>query len=408
MHGNSLPDEEFQRRYDAFLQYGSAVKAAEALGLTKDAIFRAKKWAARRGLTSTDPVMDGFRIAKVSNALDESGNVIKSYIQQKPELGPEYDIEDGFKRRASTTQVDGDGRIIQAWYKDAKGEPDAQDVAKIMRDALDGFKGIAKPKPKPKKLLKDSTFFLPISDLHIGACYRSNDPDLCWGSQDTLIDARSAIEEIIEGSPKSQKAIIQGLGDICDFDSLDPVTPKSKHVLETDMAYGEMLEAAQDLMHFTIDLSLKRFGKVHLSMVRGNHDPVTTQAIKSYIKGAYLKEPRVTVDLSDDMHVVHEFYDYMIFCTHTDETKLPAIPGFMASAYREAWGRRRIHLAYGGHTHGAKSEIFDKAGAVCEILPAMIRANRYTRGHGYDSFRGLKGITFTKDGRVKENKVVFQ
>ena len=96
MHGNSLPDEEFQRRYDAFLQYGSAVKAAEALGLTKDAIFRAKKWAARRGLTSTDPVMDGFRIAKVSNALDESGNVIKSYIQQKPELGPEYDLENGF------------------------------------------------------------------------------------------------------------------------------------------------------------------------------------------------------------------------------------------------------------------------------------------------------------------------
>jgi hypothetical protein len=51
MHGNSLPDEEFQRRYDAYLQFGSAVKAAEALGVTKDAIFRAKKWAARKGLT---------------------------------------------------------------------------------------------------------------------------------------------------------------------------------------------------------------------------------------------------------------------------------------------------------------------------------------------------------------------
>ncbi len=404
----TLPDEEYKRRYDAYLEHGSVNAAAEALGLDVNAISRAKKFAAKKGWTSTGPVMDGFEITKASATLDDDGTILKQHIQQKPEKGPEYELEDSFKRRAATTQVGPDGRIERAWYKDSKGEPDAQDVAKIMRDALDGFKGIARPTPKPKKLQKDSTFFLPISDLHIGACYRSNDPELCWGSQDTLNDARSAIEEIIEGSVKSQRAIIQGLGDICDFDSLDPVTPKSKHVLETDMSYSEMLEAAQDLMHFTVDLSLRRFGKVHLSMVRGNHDPVTTQAIKSYIKGVYLKEPRVTIDLSDDMHVVHEFYDYMIFCTHTDETKLPAIPGFMASAYREAWGRRRIHLAYGGHTHGAKSEIFDKAGAVCEILPAMIRSNRYTRGHGYDSFRGLKGITFTKDGRVKENKVVFQ
>ncbi len=406
MPAPQLSDEEHQRRYDAFLQHGSVTATAKALGLNKDAISRSKKWAAKKGLTSIKPVMDGFEITKVSTAENKYGDIERTFVQQKPEKESEYEIDPLFVRGATTTQVDGEGRIVQAWLKDKRGELDPYLAKEIVRSSLDGFKGIAKPKKKPKGLRNDGMMWLPISDLHLGACYRSNDKKLRWGTKDTLIDVRNCIEELIDEATPSERAVIQALGDICDFDGLEPVTPKSKHVLETDLSASEMMEEAMTLFHWAVDLCLQKFGEVHFSMVRGNHDLVLTQSIKAYIMGVYLNEPRVTVDLSDDMHTSHKWGKHFIFATHADEMKPQQIPSFMSTNYRKEWGEAGICWAYCGHRH-KYVKLGEDSGVIVEQAPAIVRGNRYARGHGFDSLRGMHAATFFKNGGIDQSRKFF-
>ncbi|WP_162651539.1 hypothetical protein [Lentilitoribacter sp. Alg239-R112] len=401
-----VPEEELKRRYQAYLDDGRQ-GAANKLGLDVCAIDRARKWAAAHGLTPTGPVMDGYRISKSSSTLDEKGNILKQHIQQKPDLGDEYEMPDNFETKKRTIQIGANGQIERQWDKiDRKGAPDPREAKEIIESALSGFKGFGKRK-KPKGLDRDSLFWLPVSDLHIGACYKSNDKRLRWGSKDTISDIKGAVVKLIDEAPPCGSAIIQGLGDICDYDGLESVTSKSNNILETDLSSSEMLDEAMHLFHWMVDLSLEKFGKVHLSMVRGNHDLVTTHSIKSYVKGVYLKEPDVTVDTSDDPHVLHTHFDHMIFATHADEMKPSEMPNFMSKEHAKAWGKAKIRWGYCGHRHKYEKS-GESGGVLVEQQPPIVRANRYARGHGYSSYRGMHSAVFKSGGRVVQNRVFFQ
>jgi hypothetical protein len=103
MSAPSLSDEEHKRRYDAFIQYGSVKIAAEALGLNKDAISRAKKWAINKGLYEGESaIQEAARAGGIQNtdnlshfwkiSKDEEGNGYSLFVKNPDAQGNDGEV----------------------------------------------------------------------------------------------------------------------------------------------------------------------------------------------------------------------------------------------------------------------------------------------------------------------------
>ena len=91
------------------------LEAGTKLGISESVIRYHLQNAAAKGLTGFKPVMDGFEIARVSTAADESGDVKRTYVTQKPERGAEFEPPPGFVLKGVTADVGPDGRVNRQW-----------------------------------------------------------------------------------------------------------------------------------------------------------------------------------------------------------------------------------------------------------------------------------------------------
>jgi hypothetical protein len=350
---------------------------------------------------------EGMEARTVSKIVDKQGQVVRQSVVAKIHPG-DTEIADGMEAKAITIQQDGQGRITQQWIKKAKQAPSAAETAKLLREALDGYESNLEPISPPESTIEDELWCLPFGDWHIGSAYKANDPKLSWGSQDTIRDIRQACRELIDAAPVADTCLIQGLGDLCDYDGLDSITPRHKHVLETDMSHGEMLQETSALLDWVVDECRQKFGRVKVSLVRGNHDPMATQALKMFLFGRYMNEPRVDVDISEDPFHIFSHGQSLLWFGHGDDLKASGVPGFVAANYPKEWGKSRFRLAILGHRHHDEViKVKHWPGMVVETLPAMVRSNRYAYSHGLISWRGMQSITVDKKGNTKRNRIQF-
>lgn len=382
---------------------GSQREAAATLGIAQSSVASRIKRAAERGLLGTKPVLPGFRISKTTAVTDKGGDVVREFIQQKPELGEAFELPAGHLIKGVSALVDGDGRTIQQWIK-TRADATTPDLVAALQAVFTEYKGRSEFIPHRFDTDPELMSVYPIADQHNGL--------LAWGKEtgeayDLKIGAdrlRSCASRLINQSPASRSALILNLGDWQHTDDQRNMTPGHGHQLDVDSRYFKILKAGVQLMIDVIELALQRHETVLVRNIPGNHDPMASIALTVALSAFYHNNHRVTVDDSPSDFFFHRFGATLIGATHGHKCKPEKMAMTMAVEAREDWGATKYHWFLFGHIH---HETVKEVGDVrCESFQTLCAKDAYAASHGYNAGKSLTSITLDREeGEIGRHRI---
>lgn len=380
--------------------------ASDASGIAETTLRRRIRVASKRGLLGTKPVLPGFQITKTTAVTNEDGEVVREFIQQRPEpAGDEFEVPDGHAVKGVSALVDAQGNVIQQWIKTREdSEPSIEDIAAYLKNAFADVVAV-NPTPAPPALSTDLLTLLPCGDWHLGMFAWEQEGGVNWDlkiAEDTI---GRAVEDTITRSPPSVQAIVLSGGDLLHADNGTNQTSKSGHVLDVDGRYDKVIGVACRLMVRTVDAALRRHGHVTVRILKGNHDRHASVAIAYYLLAYYRNELRVHVDVDPSLFFWFSFGNVLIGATHGDEAKITQMPQIMAHRRAEEWGATKFRYVHGFHLHHSAKFATEGGGVISEVHQTPIPQDAWHFGAGFLSGRSIQAITYHREfgdiGRVR-------
>lgn len=401
-----VPDDIIIARVEAYKANDcNQVKTANALGISRGALQQSLLTAARRGLLGTLPVLPGFQIKKTSTQLGPDGELQREWVQQSPEVGPEFILPAGHVVKGVSALVDAGGNTVQQWIKTKEGQLDPLAIAETLKQAFSGYKPSAKPAKAPTAPASELLTLLPANDWHVGMFAWHKEVGADWDLKIAESTIGSAVEDTIARSPSSAHCIILGGGDLLHADNSNNTTAKSGNALQVDGRYQKVVGVATKLMVRTTDAALRRHERVTLRILPGNHDEHSSVAIAYFLLAWYRNEPRVTVDVDPSLFFWYRHGAVLLGATHGHTVKIGLMPGIMASRRAVEWGLTKFRYVHGFHLHHSAKTATEGDGVICEVHQAPIPQDAWHFGSGFLSGRSLQAITyhavFGEIGRVR-------
>lgn len=341
---------------DAVNDLGSYRKAAKQFGLSPDAVRLSIKL-----LTESAPAKgydpEGFR---------------------DPNLPAQFMLH-GFTRHRDLRT----GEDIQQW--DKVKVDDQKRAAAILRafesaaDVLPRLKPVRGPRTSDADLLNLYTF----TDYHLGMRAWAPESGRHWDietAEDVLV---RAFQNMLDRSPNAEVGFINQLGDFLHSDGLLPITPTSHNVLDQDVVYAQLVEAAIRVLRRLVDMALTKHKKVVVLMAEGNHDLASSVWLRALFAALYEKEPRVEVIKSQTPYYAYAWGVTMLGFHHGHKIKNEQLPGLFSSRYRLMWGTCTKVYIHTGHRHHLDQK--DHQGARVIQHPTLAACDSHSARAGYDT-----------------------
>jgi hypothetical protein len=365
-----------QKHFDAYLEHGSYLKAARALGFksknaVQDSIARLIRLAARQGYAPghfESGVAPGFNMGKVT-------------VQRGP-----------------------GGEVERTWERQSPDQEQAQEMMRAAVAAMsEPVRGLAPLIKAPAKADSDLLAVFPVGDPHVGLYVWAKE---CGDAFDLDI-ARAltfgAVDRLMASAPAAETAIILLLGDVFHMNDQTNATPGHKHQLDVDSRFVKVLQVGIETYRHTIIRALQKYPQVIFKAIPGNHDPQAVWALAMTISAYFSNEPRVMVDLNPSKFWFYRFGKVLIGSTHGDTVKHESLPGIMACDRPEDWGATRHRHWYTGHVHSQHVREFP--GVVCESFRTLAAKDSYAAGHGYRAGRDMVCIVHHREhGEVERHR----
>lgn len=392
-----LTDEELMRRVETYRACGNnAQAAARQLQIDARNLSRSLERAAARGLMlDHPPAMPGFEITKVATERDAQGNKLGDHITQKREPGDVFEMPATHFLGKMTVQRDASGRVIQDWIR-AMPDDIAREAA--MKAAVAAFTSEL-PRAAPSDLLplarnEDLLNQYTVTDLHFGS--------LSWGEETgTDYDLKIAEELLLDWfaaairmSPDAHTAVLAQIGDLLHFDSLESVTPTSRHVIDADSRFAKIVRVVIRTLRRILGMLLLKHQRVHIIMADANHDPASEIWLREMFAAFYENEPRLSVDRSPSTYYAYEWGDVALFYHHGHRRKVKDVDSVFVSDFRELYGKTRFAYAHLGHLHS--DELLSTNLMKVERHETLAGRSSYEANGGWRAGRSAKVITYSK------------
>jgi len=391
--GRDISDEELRASVEADKLHPSRVAAAEALGIAVSTHKSRLQIAARRGMMGTAPVLEGFRISKTTAVTNKDGDVVREFIQQRPDAGDPFEVPPGHVVKGVSALLDPEGRELAKWVKTREGI-DPLDAAQALKDAFSDWPGMAEPTPAPIAPAASLLTLLPCNDWHIGMHAWGLETEANWDLAIAEETIGRAVVDLVERTPSSGQAVVLGGGDLTHNDNSQNRTAKSGNALDVDGRYPKVVQTAGRLKVKTIDACLRRHDRVIVRILPGNHDEHTAVAIAYFLLAWYRNEPRVTVDIDPSLFWWHRFGKVLLGATHGHTVKIKDMAAIMAHRRAEDWGATKHRYVHGFHLHHSAKFATEGGGVISEIHQAPIPQDAWHFGAGFLSGRSLQAITY--------------
>ncbi|MBD9542973.1 hypothetical protein IB276_26360 [Ensifer sp. ENS04] len=402
----TINQEELERRVRAYHEHGSQRAAAQALGIGKSTMGDSMKLAAERGMLGTKPVLPGFRLTKTTAVTNEHGDVVREFIQQRPEAGADFDVPAGHTVKGVSALVDASGRIMQQWVK-TRNEYAPQDVAAILKDAFVDVEPAA-PIAATSEVSSDLLTLVPLADFHVGLFSWGKETGTNWDLKISERVIGEAIEDLVGRTPPSEHAIVLGGGDLLHSDNNENKTARSGNVLQVDGRYQKVLMTACRLVVRTIDANLRRHGHVTVRILPGNHDEHASVAVAYFLLAWYRNEPRVTVDVDPSLFFWFRFGKVLLGATHGHTVKLKDMASIMAHRRAEDWGATRHRFVHGFHIHHSSKFATEGNGVISESHQTPTPQDAWHFGAGFLSGRSMQAISYHREyGEISRVRVAM-
>jgi hypothetical protein len=279
--------------------------------------------------------------------------------------------------------------------------PDAQPpeaVAERIREALEGLVP-SEPVVAPESVMADLCAVYPLMDAHVGM--------FAWGretgAQDYDLehaakDMRHAFAKVLAMTPAAQQAVLLIGGDYFHSDDTRAETPANRHRLDVDGRFWRIVDVGIGIIAETVARLLAKHAKLHVRVLRGNHDLHSSMTLNFALAERYRNEPRITVEKEPRDLFMMQWGKCAIFAHHGDKGK-PQQMALYLSDVCPFWSQARHRHYLTGHVHHDQAK--DLGPLRFESLRAFCPPDAYAAGMGYGARRALQSITFHKqDGLV--------
>jgi hypothetical protein len=355
----ALSIELMNEAVQAVQEHGNISLAADALGIARQTLQSRLRVAARKGIAPghfENGTAPGYSLGKVT-------------VQRGPT-----------------------GAIERVWERQS---PDQDAAREAMLAAVEAMKGEivpVQPVDAPKTSLGDLCAVYTLTDAHIGmlAWHREGGAD--WDlriAENTIV---GCFAETIRQMPSASQAVLNQLGDLMHYDSMQAVTPTSGHILDADSRFTKMVEVAVRVIRRVTAMLLAKHEFVHLVLAEGNHDMASSVWLRTLFKALYEDEPRITVDDSALPYYVFEFGNVMNVFHHSHLKKNDQLPQLVAAQFPEAWGRTKYRYIHTGNLHHKWEKEFP--GVTVIQHSTMAARDAYAARGGWLSHRVMDAVTY--------------
>lgn len=354
----------------AVSDFGSQTKAASALGVARSTIQRRLK-RETLGLPVGAP----------------------TYARQKSEPG--VVIPEGYVTKGTSTLYDEHGNAKLQWVK-TKIDPDAMsDCLSVMREEF--ARDIPRYKPSyraPTSKHDDLMTAYILTDFHLGMLAWHEETGSDWNihiAEKLLIDY---FTHAVSVAPSSRKGVLANIGDLLHWDSMEAVTPSSRHVVDGDTRYQKLIRVAIRACKIAVRIMLEKHDEVHVIHATGNHDTSGAAWLRECFHGFYEDDPRVTVEVRPDPYYMIEHGKTSVFFHHGHRRNIANIDSVFAGKFREVFGRTKYSYGHIGHLHN--SHRIETNLMIVERHPTLASPDAYAAGGGWLSSRSASAITYSK------------
>lgn len=320
----------------------------------------------------------------------EHFNVSKSSLERwKKKYGHLAQKLDNHEIRGTSTLYDAEGNARLTWVKTSKTDEEIKERLQAFADGLKDDIPRCKPIPPPKATRDDLLACYVLTDTHIGM--RSDE----WNLEIAERTLKNFIDNAIDQAPDCHTGLFCQLGDASHWDSMIPVTPANKHVLDADCSSHAMIRMVIKIMRYGIDRMLQKHQHVHVVAADANHDPYSSIWTREMLSVLYENEPRVTVDTTPVTYYAYEWGQTSLFFHHGHKRNLNQVSNVFAGMFREIFGRTKYSYGHIGHYHHT-AKIENQMMQV-EIHPTLAGKDDYAINGGWLSQRGANTIIYHKD-----------
>ena len=303
-------------------------------------------------------------------------------------------VPDGQKLRGISTLYDRDGTPIMEWVKTKE---DLDRTLEIIREsALALVKEVppAKPTKAPKDCKSDLLNLYVLTDYHLGMMAKAGESGTEWNTKKASDFILAWFDEAIKSAPDSEEAFLCQLGDFLHYDSLDAVTPTSRHLMDTDTRYSALVSTAVYVLKEIVNKLLKKHKKLHILMAEGNHDIASSVWLRLLFSEFYRNERRITIDRTDNPYYAYQFGKTALFFHHGHKQKVQGASKVFASIYRKMYGESDYAYAHMGDKHHSESK--EDGMMLVEQHPTLAPKDAYATRGGYVANRAASVITYSK------------
>lgn len=313
---------------------------------------------------------------------------------------------DGLITKGTSTLYDEEGNIKLQWHKTDK---EASDRLAAISEAIEQISDNITPvkkKPEPTGSLNHDLLNVYISnDLHFGAYMWAEETlDKDYNLDIAREQLDSAITYLVKHSPKTRTAIVADLGDTTEMDDFKNATPGHGHNLDVDSRYSKVIKVAMEAMVNLVSRALEHHQTVHFINIGGNHDPVTSHAIRAFVAAWFRNEPRVIVDESPAPQKYFLHGTTLLGFAHGDGLRMHDAGETMAMHNGERWNQTKNRYYHFGHNH--KDKIVDGRLCKAESHRNIAPLNAWASHAGFGRQIGtMKSITYCKRNGEKSRNL---
>lgn len=307
-------------------------------------------------------------------------------------------------RGASTLYRRGEPEPVLQWVK-SSADADQRDA--IIRESIAALMDdVPKQAPvcAPKSTNADLCNVYTLTDCHVGMRAWGKETGSDWDLAIAEKVLCGAFDHMIQSSPAADKCVIAQLGDFLHFDSLEAVTPSSKHLLDADSRYSKVIRVAVRVLRYIVNAALATHQTVILLIAEGNHDMSGSVWLRQMFELLYEQEKRVQVIDSELPYYAIQHGNCMIGWHHGHLKKPDQLPGMFAAQFAVMWGattKRHIHV---GHLHHVYER--EHSGVTVIQHPTLSSRDAYAARGGWISERQVTSITYHRTfGNVARNTV---
>lgn len=296
-----------------------------------------------------------------------------------------------------------DGDVKGQWVKTAVNQAEMlANMREAISDAVEEYRGVAKPVRPPARSDADLLTAYPIGDAHIGMYAWSVE---CGEDFDTTIarnDLIAATSRLVDVAPSSERAVIVNLGDWVHADSVRNETTHGTRQ-DVDTRWPRVLKVGCMLMIDLIGLALRKHQTVEVINAIGNHDEHASVMLSAFCEAFYHNEPRVIVHPTVGKFSYIEHGKTLIGVTHGDTIKINQLDSLMAADKPAAWGKTDHRYWYTGHIHHTSK--LELRGCVVESFRTLAAKDSWHTAQGYRSGRDMYCIIHDKeDGEIERHR----